>query len=52
MHLHAHPHVSGQLGQQCCVLAGLGAEIDLLDTDRRGPIPGMFLFEGFKEGEG
>jgi len=52
MHLHAHPHVAGQLGEKLCVPAGLGAEIDLLDADGREAMLVLVLFEGFKEREG
>jgi hypothetical protein len=52
MHLHAHSHVAGQLGEQLCVPAGLGTEINLLDADGRGGMVVLVLFEGFEEREG
>lgn len=52
MHLPAHPHVAGQFGEQVRFPAGFGAEINLLDTDGRGPILGLVLFEGFEECKG
>jgi len=44
MHLHAHPHAAGVLGEKPCVPAGIGAEIDLLDADERGDMLVLVLF--------
>ena len=52
MHLHAHPHVAGQLCEQLSFPARLGAEIDLLDADGWGAVLALVLFESFKEREG
>lgn len=52
MHLHAHPHVAGQVCEQLSFPARLGAEIDLLDADGWGAILALILFEGFKERKG
>lgn len=52
MHLHAHPHVAGQLCEQLSFPARLGAEIDLLDADGWGAMLALIFFESFKECEG
>jgi len=52
MHLPAHSHVAGQLGEGLCFPAGLGAEIDLVETDGWWPILVLDLFEGIEECEG